>query len=451
MTVVNTGDNRYGVAQFIVAPTIAEGANYTTIASAITAAVSGQTIFIRPGTYTENLTLKAGVSLTAFGCDASQNATGHVIISGTCTLTTAGSVTISGIQLQTNSAALLAITGSVASIVNLNNCYLNCTNATGITFSSSSASAALNIMNCMGNLGTTGISYISHSSAGSTLFEQCLLENSGASVTANTVSAGILNFRHTTLSNPITVSGTGIHGFFYSDMNTAATNTTCLTAGGSGSQQAFQSSYAAGSASAITISTTLNVFNCVVASTNTNAITGAGTLNFNNVVFSQTSNTINTTTQTSTYSNLGSWRATAQPAFLATSAGAADVTGDGTVYTVTFANEIFDQKSNFASNTFTAPVTGRYQLNVQVSCEQLGASHTVGEIILVTSNRSYRINRGNYATMRDLSANAVAFSGSVLADMDVNDTATVTLTVFNSTKTVDVSATVTTFSGFLMG
>ena len=34
--------------------------------------------------------------------------------------------------------------------------------------------------------------------------------------------------------------------------------------------------------------------------------------------------------------------------------------------TVTFATEVFDQNADFASNTFTAPVTGRYLLNTVI-------------------------------------------------------------------------------------
>ena len=59
--------------------------DFTTIAAALTAASSGQTIFIRPGTYTENPTLKAGVNLSTFPSDATS---GTVIIKGKCTLST---------------------------------------------------------------------------------------------------------------------------------------------------------------------------------------------------------------------------------------------------------------------------------------------------------------------------------------------------------------------------
>jgi len=82
-------------AKWVVDPTAGQG-THTTIASAITSASSGDTIFIRPGTYTENLTLKAGVNLAAFNGD--QN-TPNVTIIGNNTLTTAGTVSISNIRL----------------------------------------------------------------------------------------------------------------------------------------------------------------------------------------------------------------------------------------------------------------------------------------------------------------------------------------------------------------
>ncbi len=126
--------NPMSSSRWIVDPLGFNG-THTTIASAITSATSGDTIFLLPGTYTENLTLAAGVNLTAYNCDST---TPNVTISGKCTFTGAGTVSISGIRLQTNSDFLLAVTGSAASIVNLIDCYLNCTNNTGISYTSSS-------------------------------------------------------------------------------------------------------------------------------------------------------------------------------------------------------------------------------------------------------------------------------------------------------------------------
>src|SRR5579871_5213527 len=120
--------NYFSPTKWVVSKTSGEG-THTTIASAISSASSGDTIFIMPGTYTENITAGVGINLTAFDCDAF---TPNVTISGTLTLSSAGTVSVSGVNLKTNSAAALAVTGSAASIINLTNCNINCSNNTGI-------------------------------------------------------------------------------------------------------------------------------------------------------------------------------------------------------------------------------------------------------------------------------------------------------------------------------
>lgn len=286
--------NPYNCAKWIVDATANIG-THQTIAAAITAAASGDTIFIRPGTYTENLTLKAGVNLTAFGSDASANGTGKVVISGTATLTTAGSVTISGIQLQTNAAALLAVTGSAASIVNLVNCYLSM-GTSAITYSSSSASSAININYCQGNITTTGIAAFTHSSAGVLTFTNTTITNTGLSVTAATASAGTLRYRFSYIEFTTTTSGTNLITIQKNHFNTAEINTIDVTVGGSGVNTANASVFSAGTASSISIGSTLVATGCQILSTNTNAVTGAGTLTYSGLSFSNVA-LMNTTTQ----------------------------------------------------------------------------------------------------------------------------------------------------------
>ena len=60
-----------------------------------------------------------------------------------------------------------------------------------------------------------------------------------------------------------------------------------------------------------------------------------------------------------------------------------------TAVTIVLGTEIFDQGSNFASNTFTAPVTGKYQLNVVIRFDALDSASSYYQLYLVTSNRSY--------------------------------------------------------------
>lgn len=290
--------NNYGPAKFIVDGTTTANGTHSTIATALTSASSGDTIFIRPGTYSENITLKAGVNLTAFGSDSSLNGTGKVIISGTCTMTTAGSVSISGIQLQTNSAVLLAVTGSAASIVNLLSCYLNCTNNTGITFSSSSGSSGINLNNCTGDLGTTGIGLFTHSASGTMNIDFTKFTNSGSSLSASTVSAGVLAVRQSSLPFAITSSSTASFGMNLSVMELSALNTKALILGGSGAHAFINNIMASGTATTITVTSTVGINNCIINTTNaTAAIDGAGSINYDSLCLPAVGKNITVTTQ----------------------------------------------------------------------------------------------------------------------------------------------------------
>lgn len=274
--------NTFGVAKWIVSPTASDG-THTTISAALTSAVSGDTIFIRPGTYSENVTLKSGVSLSAFNCDAF---TPNVTISGTCTMTAAGTVCLAGIRLQTNSSFALAVTGTVASIVTLNSCYLNCLNNTGISFTSSSAASAINLYNCYGNTGTTGIAYWAHSSAGNIQARDCFFFNSGASIIANTVSAGNIDFYGCEINLPITESGTGVVAMGLTSIDTSAVNVTALTLNGASGGIIYKGYFASGSASAISVGVaTKTIHSIIVNSSNTNAITGIGTINYADITY----------------------------------------------------------------------------------------------------------------------------------------------------------------------
>lgn len=282
--------NKPGTAKWIVNATANLG-THTTIASALTSASSGETIFITPGTYTENITLKAGVNLTAFQCDAYNP---NVIILGKCTATFAGICSLSGIQLKTNSDFCLAVTGSAATVVNLKGCFIDANNNTAISFTTSSASAKIQLFDCKGDIDTTGITYFSHSSAGALKFFGGEFENDGGSTTASTASAGGLNLYNCFFNAAITTSSTNVLTILSSQMYMP------VIVGGSGSNQIALCAINGATSSAISVSssTTLVLTTCDVYSTNTNAITGSGSLTYSGLTFSGSSSKINTTTQT---------------------------------------------------------------------------------------------------------------------------------------------------------
>ncbi len=284
----------FAVAKWIVDP-IAGAGTHTTIASALTSASSGQTIFIRPGTYTEDLTLKAGVGLSSFSSDAR---TPNVTIVGKLTATFTGSCSLSGIQLQTNSDFLLAITGSNATSVKLINCQLIASNNTAISFTSSNAGAQIVLSYCFGDITTTGITFFSMSSAGNLTIFASRITNSGASTTASTASAGSFSFQQNSFNFPITTSSTHTFGSFSCTYNNATINTTALTVGGSGANNSNFDYFAAGTATALSIGSSLTVHQSIVNSSNTNAIAGAGSITYAGVAFQGASVKISTTTQT---------------------------------------------------------------------------------------------------------------------------------------------------------
>lgn len=287
-----------GVSNFVVSTVSGQG-NYTTLAAAMAAASAGDTIFLKTSV-TENVTITPGVNIVGW---SGVGDSGSVSITGTLTMTGAGTSTVSNLRLTTNSAAVIAVTGSSASVLNIENCYINATNNTAITYSSSSASSILTLQDCQGNLGTTGIAYFSHSSAGILSIRRCVLSNSGGSSTANTVSAGQCIVTWSSMFNPITSSGSSalLNGFM-STFDCSSTNSTAITHGSTAASQPGyrECEFYSGSASAISISAScsLPVVISVINSSNTNAITGSGTLSRGHLVFTGSSSTINTTTVT---------------------------------------------------------------------------------------------------------------------------------------------------------
>jgi len=142
-----------------------------------------------------------------------------------------------------------------------------------------------------------------------------------------------------------------------------------------------------------------------------------------------------------------------QPAFLAyNSADDANVTGNGTVATVDFDTEVFDQNSDFAADTFTAPVTGRYRFEVAVQMSNLNGA-TTSILKLVATSRTVILAQLNPTAVADASG-TVTLSGSALIDMAATDTVTVTLTnsgagADNNTINGSASPHETFFSGCL--
>ena len=136
-----------------------------------------------------------------------------------------------------------------------------------------------------------------------------------------------------------------------------------------------------------------------------------------------------------------------QPAFLATpSTNQNDMSNSGNV-TVVFGNEVYDQNSDFASNTFTAPVDGKYFLSLSLYLLNLDSAAGYYQITIDTSNRDYfHLIDPNYSG--DLTYYGVNMG--VVADMDANDTAFIRFNQNSGSAQTDIN-TDARFMGYLLG
>lgn len=271
--------------------------DFTTIGAALTALGGGQ-FFIRPGTYTENFTLPASTLLTAF---PGNEIFPSVMIVGKISFSGAATSVISSIGLQTNSDYCLSVTGASAAVLYLENVSITASNNTAINYTCSSSSSQIKMTACGGDITTTGIAMFASSSTGSISFIDTVMTNTGSSTTASTASAGSVNIDDSTLSFPITSSGTNIFYMTNSTIDCSVLNKTAFTSSTSSTPNYIEhSNLQSGTAATVTINTPGNIImaidniNCVAGSGN--AITGTGTLSAGIITFTGTASTITTST-----------------------------------------------------------------------------------------------------------------------------------------------------------
>ena len=139
-----------------------------------------------------------------------------------------------------------------------------------------------------------------------------------------------------------------------------------------------------------------------------------------------------------------------QPAFLVTNTGAQNnISNSGSVITLVADSEIFDQGGDFSANTFTAPVTGRYQINLSVALSNMDTAASDYYIVIVTSNRSYNHFVDPTQYVADV-AGRHTFSISMLCDMDASDTVFAGFVQDAGTAQTDIAAANNLyFSGYL--
>lgn len=115
---------------------------------------------------------------------------------------------------------------------------------------------------------------------------------------------------------------------------------------------------------------------------------------------------------------------------------------------ISFVTEAFDQNGDFSGDTFTAPVSGRYQLNFITRIDQIDRDSNWVRFTLETSNQTVDANildPGVFAYDPAYWNFTIAY----LADMDASDTAKVKFQFDGGSQIADIS-THSYFSGYLV-
>ena len=109
----------------------------------------------------------------------------------------------------------------------------------------------------------------------------------------------------------------------------------------------------------------------------------------------------------------------------------------GSSVEVVWGTERFDVNSDFASNTFTAPVTGKYLVCVEVRLDNLDTAAEYVHLYVVSSNRNYNSSIRDYRKFSaDVPRWGQSFTGII--DMDASDTLVIQLYFAGGSSQSDV-------------
>ena len=107
--------------------------------------------------------------------------------------------------------------------------------------------------------------------------------------------------------------------------------------------------------------------------------------------------------------------------------------------TLILANEIFDVGGDFASNTFTAPVTGKYFFSLTTRLSDVDSAADYVQMVIAGSNRNTTLNTYIPGIQQSADASSVTMNGAIILDMDANDTATARIRIQGGHDTTDLS------------
>ena len=110
--------------------------------------------------------------------------------------------------------------------------------------------------------------------------------------------------------------------------------------------------------------------------------------------------------------------------------------GNGGSGTTTY-TDVFDQNADFSNGTFTAPVTGKYLVCINVEFTEVASNHSSGVFYIITSNRSYQ-RLFQPRNMSNVGVN-IGLPMSQIVDADANDVIRWAMYIAGGSKQVNIT------------
>ena len=288
-------ENRRWLTAFVVDPSadVGERGTYQTITEANAAASSGDMVYIRSGTYTEDWTAKAGISYVG---DTDKNAT--TLLTGKVTLSETGVCFFKNLAFASNADNVILHSGANDVEGYFENCYFETDDAVAIISSTNTnSSSVLEFKTCNFLVNNSTATYVAHSGTAELRFFYCEMRSNGTWAVNNLLSSstgGFSIFHWCYIQGSFTTSNNHEFRFHFTELN-PQTNTVILThnsTAGSRDKEVYhcimRASTTTSTAISIGASATLDLVSTTIDSQNATTISGTGTLRYADLVFTNT-------------------------------------------------------------------------------------------------------------------------------------------------------------------
>ncbi len=271
---------------WVVDPVAGKG-QFTTITAAVAAASSGDTIYIRPGTYTENFTIGANIALV--GITGGGHTSHEIIVNGKITVSGVFNPVIQNLTLTTNSDYCLSNTSTGRPIIR--DCILNASNNAILE---NTSTGGIYVYDCQIYL-LTNTAFLSNTSTGFIRFYGCFTQASTQLTASNTT--GIVEIYNSTWNLALSTSSGGTVNAYNSYIlsNAAVVNIAYTGTGVSTITNCNLTNSGSQEVATMGAGTRLNITSCTVNSSAANAFTGAGRIDYGGLTFVNTATTSVTT------------------------------------------------------------------------------------------------------------------------------------------------------------